>query len=572
LKYFANNLSQYKCYLQLVAQDSYDYSINGTESKNNYFTHTLCELDVLNNKHIPMLYKCNTREIRLQILAGLLDANGHLGEDGVCYDLIHNSEQLIGDIIYICRSLGFACYKNSFQQNECWYKKGTYYRITISGETYCIPTKIPRKQARRRMKIRDHLMTEITVQHVGQGDYYGFTLDGNRRFVLGDFTVTHNTISCINVLSRLKVKTLVIVNKISLLKQWEDEINAFLPDARVGIIQGQKNVDVDDKDIVIAMLQSLAKVDYPDSLFHSFGCTVVDEVHNIASRVFSTALMKVCSKYTIGLSATPKRSDGCEYVFKWFVGDIVYQSKSERKGLPPVVNTIKMVSNDYKEIATINKINGQKQIQFTSMLSDLIQMSKRNKLLVEIIIHLVKNEERRVLVMSDRREHVKELKSMLDSDKRVDFTYGLFLGQMKVSDLEKSKASQVILATYQAFGEGVSEKDLDTLILTTPKKFIGHLKTPSKNESGKLEQIVGRIFRKEHKDRSPMIVDLHDHFSVYKNQSRQRMAFYKEHFSNVIFREQTINFDKVSVESISMDNLTTKASTEDTNVYQECLL
>jgi superfamily II DNA or RNA helicase len=564
LKYFANNLSQYKCYLQFAAQDTYDYRINGIESKRNYFTHTLCELDVLNNKHIPMLYKCNTREVRLQTLAGLLDANGRLGEDGVCYDLIQKSEKLTDDIIYICRSLGFACYKNVVQQNEC--------RITISGDTYCIPTKIPRKQARRRMQVRDHLMTEITVQHVGRGDYYGFTLDGNRRFVLGDFTVTHNTISCINVLSRLKVKTLVIVNKISLLKQWEDEINTFLPDARVGIIQGQKNVDVDDKDIVIAMLQSLAKVDYPDSLFHSFGCTVVDEVHNIASRVFSTALMKVCSKYTIGLSATPKRSDGCEYVFKWFIGDIVYQSKSERKGLPPVVNTIKMVSDDYKEIATINKINGQKQIQFTSMLSDLIQMPKRNKLLIEMIIHLVKNDGRRVLVMSDRREHVKELKSILDSDKRVDFTYGLFLGQMKISDLEKSKASQVILATYQAFGEGVSEKDLDTLILTTPKKFIGHLKAPTKNESGKLEQIVGRIFRKEHKDRSPMIIDLHDHFSVYKNQSRQRMAFYKEHFSNVIFREQTIDLDKVSVESISMDNLTTTKEHTAKNVYQECLL
>lgn len=386
------------------------------------------------------------------------------------------------------------------------------------------------------------------------------------------------TISCINILSRLKTKTLVIVNKISLLKQWENEINAFLPDARIGIIQGQKNVDVDDKDIVIAMLQSLAKVDYPDSLFHSFGCTVVDEVHNIASRVFSTVLMKVCSKYTIGLSATPKRSDGCEYVFKWFIGDIVYQSKSERKGLPPVVNTIKIVSNDYKEIATVNRITGQKQIQFTSMLSDLINMPKRNKLIVEMIIHLVKDEDRRVLVMSDRREHVKQLKHMLDEDKRVDFTYGLFLGQMKITDLEKSKASQVILATFQAFGEGVSEKDLDTLILTTPKKFIGHLKNLTKNESGKLEQIVGRIFRKEHKDKFPMILDLQDHFSVYKNQSRQRMAFYKEHFPNVVFREQNIDFDKVSLESIHVDKLSKikeivkHNDTDEAAVYQECLL
>jgi superfamily II DNA or RNA helicase len=324
------------------------------------------------------------------------------------------------------------------------------------------------------------------------------------------------------------------------------------------------------------MLQSLAKVDYPDSLFHSFGCVVVDEVHNIASRVFSTVLMKVCSKYTIGLSATPKRSDGCEYVFKWFIGDIVYHSKTERKGLAPVVNTVKMTSSEYKEIVSVNKINGQKQIMFTSMLSDLIKMPKRNKLLLEMIISLVQKDGRRILVMSDRREHVKDLKHMLDEDARVDFTYGLFLGQMKISELEKSKASQVILATYQAFGEGVSEKDLDTLILTTPKKFIGHLKTSLKNESGKLEQIVGRIFRKEHKEKSPMIIDFQDHFSVYKNQSRQRIAFYKEHFPNVIFKEQTVDFDKMSIESIKVDKLQTKQNsvTDDVpnQVYHECLL
>lgn len=579
LKYFATNLSEYKCYLQYIGRDTYDYRINGTESTKNYFKKTLRDLDVLRNKHIPLIYKCNTRDIRLRLLAGILDADGSL-IGGVCYDVIQKSERLIDDVIYLCRSLGFSCYK-SMQQKGCWYKKeykeGTYYRITISGDTHLIPTKVPRKQARKRQQIKDHLVTGITVKPVGKGQYYGFTLDGNRRFVLGDFTVTHNTFSCINVLSRLQTKTLVIVNKISLLKQWENEVNAFLPDARVGIIQGQKNVDVDDKDVVIAMLQSLAKVDYPDNLFHSFGCVVVDEVHNIASRVFSTVLMKVCAKYTIGLSATPKRSDGCEYVFKWFIGDVVFKSNTERKGLPPVVNTIKISSNDYKEIATINRITGQKQIQFTSMLTDLIQMSKRNTLLTEMMIHLVKNENRRILVMSDRREHVKEMKGMLDNDKRVDFTYGLFLGQMKITDLEKSKASQVILATYQAFGEGVSEKDLDTLILATPKKFIGHLKTTAKNESGKLEQIVGRIFRKEHINKCPMIVDVQDHFSVYKNQSKQRMAFYKAHFTNVVFKEQAIDFDKHPNDSISIDKLITKntttlqSKTEDA-VYQECLL
>ncbi len=390
------------------------------------------------------------------------------------------------------------------------------------------------------------------------------------------------TFCALKVVSELKVKTLVIVNKIALLKQWEAEIKAFLPSARIGVVQGQKNVDTRDKDIVIAMLQSLARVDYPEDMIDDIGCTIVDECHNVSTKVFSTVLMKVASKYTIGLSATPQRSDGCEYVFKWYLGDIVYQQATDRRGLPPVVSVIKINSGEYKEIATVNKITGQKQIQFTSMLSELTTMTKRNKLIVEIVKDYVKREHRRVLVLSDRREHLKTIKSMLDMDTAVAFTYGLFVGQMKVTDLERSKASQVILATYQAFGEGVSEKDLDTLVLITPKKFIGHLKT-TKNESGKLEQIVGRIFRKDHTERCPLIVDVQDNFSVYKNQSRQRMAFYKQHFPSVSFKEHSINLDKFEIANIDVSSMIASKKNAETsfdhaldeatqNLYTQCML
>jgi superfamily II DNA or RNA helicase len=274
---------------------------------------------------------------------------------------------------------------------------------------------------------------------------------------------------------------------------------------------------------------------------------VVHNCHNTASKVFSQILFKLCCKYTIGLSATPKRSDGCEYVFKWHLGDIVYETKSERKGKPPIIRYLKIDSKDYKEIATENKFTGQKQIQFTSMLSDLVDMSKRNGLILDLIKDLIKKDNgRKLLVLSDRRNHLQTINSLLDEDLGITFTYGLFLGGMKQKDLEKGRACQVILATYQAFGEGVSEKDLDTLLLITPKKFIGHLKNTTKNESGKLEQIVGRIFRKDHTERNPLIIDFYDNFSVYKSQAAQRKNFYKQHFSNSINEEWSINLEDVN--------------------------
>lgn len=377
------------------------------------------------------------------------------------------------------------------------------------------------------------------------------------------------TITLLYVLSQLKGKTIVVVNKIPLMKQWQSEIEKFLPNAKVGIIQGHKNIDVEGKDIVVAMLQSLTKIDYPDTLFQDFSTTVIDEIHNTSSQMFSKIFFKLCSKYTIGLSATPTRADGCEYVFKWHIGDIVYKSTVERNGLPPILKLIRIDSSEYKEISTINRFTGQKQIQFTSMLSELTTMQKRNRLILELVKDLVQNENRKILVLSDRREHLKSLKVELDKDNYVNFTYGLFLGQMKQTDLQLSRASQVIFATFSAFGEGVSEKDLDTLILVTPKKFIGHLKNSVKNESGKLEQIVGRIFRKDHIEKNPLIIDLQDNFSVYKNQSTQRRTFYKTHFTNITIIQSEINLDNFDITNIKVDCLkTTKTISNNTHISE----
>lgn len=349
------------------------------------------------------------------------------------------------------------------------------------------------------------------------------------------------TISTLYVLSKLSGKTIIIVNKIPLMNQWISEIKQFLPDAKIGIIQGQKKVEIHGCDIVVAMLQSLSKIDYPDILFSDFMVSVFDEVHNVSSRLFSKVLFKLTSKYSIGLSATPKRSDGCEYIFKWHLGDIVYEGASERQGKPPIIRMLKLNSEDYREVS-IERYN-QKQIQFTSMISELIEMKSRNNCIIETIIECT-NENRKILVLSDRRSHLKTLFNLLEKKEDIHFTFGLFLGGMKTIELDKSRRCQVILATYSAFKEGISEKDLDTLLLTTPKKFIGHLKNTTKNESGSMEQIVGRIFRKKHIDIPPLIIDFQDNFSVYRAQAAGRNKFYKEHFANAIFEKCIINLNE----------------------------
>lgn len=360
------------------------------------------------------------------------------------------------------------------------------------------------------------------------------------------------TICTLYILSKLHGKTLIIVNKIPLMKQWINEINRFLPNARVGVIQGQKNVDINDKDIIVAMLQSLARIDYPDEIFHDIRITVTDECHNTASRMFSKVFTKLCSKFSIGLSATPKRGDGCEYVFKWHIGEIIFRSHEKREGKHPIVRMIKLNSDDYKEISSINRITGKTQVQFTSMLSELIEMESRNRLIIKLLEQLT-NEGRKILVLSDRRAHLTTIRDLLQKNSdNYKFTWGLFLGSMKQRDLDKSRQCDIILATYQSFSEGVSERDLDTLLLITPKKYVGHLQNATKADNGKIEQIVGRIFRKEHTERNPLIIDLHDNFSVYKTQGNSRKVFYKQHFKKMIFEEQKVDLNDSDLQIINV--------------------
>ena len=108
----------------------------------------------------------------------------------------------------------------------------------------------------------------------------------------------------------------------------EKGITGFLPNARVGRIQG-KIIDIEDKDIVIGMIQSISMKDYPLNTFDSFGFTILDEAHRVPSKEFSKALSKINCKYMLGLSATPDRKDGLTKVLKWFIGDTIYSRKGK---------------------------------------------------------------------------------------------------------------------------------------------------------------------------------------------------------------------------------------------------
>jgi len=166
--------------------------------------------NLIKNKHIPREYLVNNSETRLKVLAGIIDSDGNLSQNGrlIRISQCEKHKQLVDDIVYLARSLGFCVNVRKATSTHVYNgekKNGICYQITISGDIDTIPTLIFRKKCsptpipgkNGRSIVVNKLRTSIKVQQVGKDKYYGFNTDGNHRFLLGDFTVTHNCIQFI---------------------------------------------------------------------------------------------------------------------------------------------------------------------------------------------------------------------------------------------------------------------------------------------------------------------------------------------------------------------------------------
>ncbi len=175
------------------------YRIGGPgKKKPNPMLDSLRAYDLIQNKHIPNVFKQGSTDQRLALLAGIIDSDGHFQKNCQQYELTLKNERLFDDVIELVRSLGFAAYKHEVKKS-CTNGKngpveGTYFRMNIYGSDLArIPCKVLRKQAPLFASAKAHLTDSFSIEPIGQGNYYGFELDGNHRYLDGDFYVHHNS-------------------------------------------------------------------------------------------------------------------------------------------------------------------------------------------------------------------------------------------------------------------------------------------------------------------------------------------------------------------------------------------
>jgi len=259
--------------------------------------------------------------------------------------------------------------------------------------------------------------------------------------------------------------TLVIVNKNMLLDQWIERFVNYFGYTKKDIGYLGKGKNRLNNSLDVATMQSLKN---NLDIIKNYSFVIVDECHHIPALTFEKIIKKFCGKYILGLSATPNRKDGMEPLIYQQLGSIAYKAKSKKV----LTNKLKIVETDF----TSNVDN------FSDLINEMITNDKRNNLIIEQILQY---KNRKILLLTDRIEHIDNLELILKSQQ---IEYVAIHGSMNKNNqklnMEKVSTASLVLATTSYFGEGIDFPHLNTIIFATPISYYG-----------RLVQYLGRIGR-----------------------------------------------------------------------------
>ncbi len=388
------------------------------------------------------------------------------------------------------------------------------------------------------------------------------------------------TFMALAIAARLKKRFCIVVDKEFLLNQWKGEIESFFPGVRVGIFQRDKvqthteiiqpkepslaelklkakeanlkvtgtkqqlmerlqaagikymeEPEVVSYDCTICMIQTIVQKEIPANSFDGYGFTIFDECHHLGAQHFSRALMKIQTKWMLGLSATPQREDGLTKVFEWFLGPPVYWEKTREPDatVSVLVKSFRYEDPDYAEAP----VDWRGDVVMARLLGKVVEYKPRTKVIADIISSWIQEStERRVLILSERKSHLEEFETLLTP---LGVPMGYYIGGMKEAERDESAANaRIILATYAMASEAMNIKTLNAVVLASPRK--------------RVEQSTGRILRvrPEHRNLEHRILDFIDSHDLYMGQWRKRLAYYRQCHYNIFQLDEEGNRTKMS--------------------------
>ena len=482
--------------------------------KRNTIREGLKHYNLIKNKHIPFDYKINSRQKRLELLAGLIDTDGYVNKESSAFEIIQKNKTLTEDIKFLCDSLGF--YSRIIEKNIKGYDY-PFYRIGVYGEGIEeIPTRIKRKKILKRTQIKNSLVCGFETESMGEGEYFGFQIEGeDKLFFLKDFQVVHNTEIFLAFLRETQEPALIVVDRVLLAEQLTQRAkDAGLKN--VGILTGKIN-DTENKKIVFATIGSIKKL----PAINNFRVLVCDEIHHASSKRFQDFLNEASFPVQIGFSATPDKED--KYIFaliRQYFGGIVFETSAEDMMENEVIAKPKIYFIE-------NEVNPM--IDWPSSYKEcIIQNKERNSLIIDIVEKY--NEKVLILIKDVKNKQGEILKQYMleNTSKNVEFIQGATKNRTEVLDWFENGDLDVLIAT-NILNEGVSLKQVRILVNASGGK--------SKVEN---LQKIGRGTRIMSDKKEVIIYDFADMGNKFtQSHSKQRKRLYeKEGFKNIEFISQ----------------------------------
>jgi superfamily II DNA or RNA helicase len=437
-----------------------------------------------------------------------------------CREIILKAYQMVDDYLLLPRSKLEALTKVGLIKNTRFIRSYEPARITktlaLSCELYDYQTQCV-----------DHLLNNHLLPN-NKGIAY-FSL----------FTGAGKTRCAIGLISELKLKTLVIVpSSKDLQGQWIDELSATLPEAKaVAYHNKMKDSSLEDADIVVVVVNTFCKKNLDFIQSGRFGLVVLDEAHELCSRVFSQTLWLIQGiPYILGLSATPHaRKDELDYYVDQFLGPPIHAETIPGVDINKERFHGKITKIDYYGIPDYCEIilnaNGDTNNALT--LRRVVSDPSRIQLIIRQIRRLYDDAaEHGIFVFAEHRDYLVLLREQLLADEMLandtiledpdslNLNYSVDVQVLRggasknlVQHVRK-KGARIVLTTYGYSRRGIDLPNMSALVLVTPRR------------SG-LMQVLGRITRKR-SDISKIreVVDIVDCSTIYKNQFYERKQVY----------------------------------------------
>jgi superfamily II DNA or RNA helicase len=309
------------------------------------------------------------------------------------------------------------------------------------------------------------------------------------------------TAMSIYIASMIKLKCLVVVNKVILMNQWQQSIEKFCPAGKIQLLDTKSDFDM-SADFYIINGQNISKKNR--KFFQHIQFLICDELHLLTAEKLSTFMNYIHPRYLMGLSATAYRNDDMDKLIPLYYGTSKVIREIYHKHLVYKVNTNFEIKGEMCENGRIN---------WSSVLDAQANNIERNNLIIRIITEF---KDRNFLVLVKR---VKQGNLLVKELEKNNESVTSLLGSNQTFD----KDARILIATSQKCSTGFDHPKLDTLLLAVDCRDY-------------FSQSLFRVFRR--RDAEPIIFDILDNNPILFKHFQERSEIYKKHGGKIV------NFNK----------------------------